>query len=129
MDVVHLHLLVGWGSSLMGVLSGALIGLFFHKDEWFGGYSSFRRRMTRLGHISFFGLGLLNLLFAFSMRLAPLSPSYARVASIGFVLGAISMPICCFLTAWRPYFRYLFPIAVLAVGTGVGLVFVGYILQ
>ena len=28
-----------------------------------GGYGSFRRRLTRLGHIAFFGLGFVNLFY------------------------------------------------------------------
>jgi hypothetical protein len=33
-----LHLLIGWIAMLLGVLSGAVIGLFFHLDDWAGGY-------------------------------------------------------------------------------------------
>ena len=34
---------------LMGVLSGAATGLFFHRKDWLGGYASWRRRPLRLG--------------------------------------------------------------------------------
>ena len=37
-----------------------------------GGYASLRRRMTRLGHISFFGLGIINVLFALSLIAIPI---------------------------------------------------------
>ena len=83
-----------------------------------GGYGSFRRRLVRLGHIAFFGLGILNVLFALSLAAAPVSAVYASVASHGFAVGAATMPACCFLTAWRPGFRYLFPIPVLGVLCG-----------
>jgi len=49
--VAHMNILAGWLGVLGGVLSGAVIGLFFHRDDWAGGYGSFSRRMLRLGHI------------------------------------------------------------------------------
>lgn len=103
---------------LAGVVSGALIGLFFHKDQWLGGYGSFRRRLTRLGHISFFGLGFLNLFFGLSLQAVPLPQLHAQVASLGLILGAVTMPACCFLAAWREPFRHLFPIPVICVLVG-----------
>ena len=53
----------GWSGFLGGVLSGAVMGLLFHREDWLGGYGSRERRMVRLGHISFFGIGLINLFF------------------------------------------------------------------
>jgi hypothetical protein len=72
--------------------------------------------MLRLGHISFFGTGFLNLAFVLSVeyfhRAAPLP-----VASAGFLLGAVFMPLVCFLAAWRESFRRFFfiPVASLIV--------------
>lgn len=113
------HVMVGWIAMLLGVVSGAVIGLFFHEERWAGGYGSFRRRMMRLGHISFFGLGFLNLMFGFTLGIVAFEIPFANVASAGFVIGVISMPLCCFLTAWRKPFRHLFPIPVIAVLTGI----------
>ena len=119
MEVSQLHILIGWGSMIMGALSGAIIGLFFHRDEWAGGYASFRRRLMRLGHIAFFGLGILNLLFAFTLQTLPLAEPYLTISSTGFIVAVIAMPLCCFLAAWRKPFRHLFPIPVLGVLAGV----------
>lgn len=113
------NLLVGWIGMLGGVLSGAVIGLFFHRETWLGGYGSFRRRLVRLGHISFFGLGLLNVVFALSVGPAALAGTPLRIASIGLMAGAVTMPLCCFLTAWRVQFRHLFPIPVVGVLAGI----------
>jgi hypothetical protein len=115
MRVETVNLLFGWIGMLAGVLSGAFAGLLFHREDWMGGYSSYRRRLARLGHISFFGLGFLNLLFAATAPQIPLRIGYLRIASCGFIIGAITMPICCFLSAWRKPFRHLFPIPVVAV--------------
>jgi hypothetical protein len=117
---LRLHLVIGWTSILLGLLSGTAIGLFFHHDEWLGGYQSWRRRLVRLGHISFLGTGLLNLSFALTISLLRLDPA-PRLASVLFLLGAASMPPVCFLAAWRKPLRHLFFIPVLSlIGGAVG---------
>ena len=126
MEIAKLNLLAGWITMLGGVVSGAVIGLFFHQDAWMGGYGSFRRRMTRLGHISFWGLGFINLLFAFSVKTLELPAMNAQIASTAFVLGAITMPLCCFLTAWQGSFRHLFPIPVTCVLVGIMSSLIGW---
>ena len=112
------HLVTGWVAILLGAVSGAAMGLFFHKDTWAGGYASFRRRMLRLGHISFFGIGFLNLLLGLTLFQISLPETYLRIASIGFVTAVITMPACCYLSAWRKPMRHLFPIPVIAVLAG-----------
>jgi hypothetical protein len=109
-------LLTAWCSIAVGILSGALIGLFFHRDDWLGGYGSWRRRLLRLGHIACFGLAGLNL--AFAITLPELDGAWAALAGIAFVIGTVSMPSVCFLSAWRKPMRHAFPIPVLAIATG-----------
>ncbi len=120
------NLIGGWLGMLAGVLSGAVIGLFFHRDNWMGGYGSYRRRLTRLGHISFFGLGFLNLMFAATSEQLFLGGISFATASWALIVGAITMPLCCFLSAWRKSLRHLFPIPVLAVTTGILSILVGW---
>jgi hypothetical protein len=119
MSFATINLFTGWISLLGGVLSGMAMGLFFHRDGWLGGYGSFRRRLLRLGHIAFFGLGFLNLLFALSVVQLPSAAPPVMGASISLVVGAITMPLCCFLTAWRAPFRHLFPLPATCVLVGV----------
>jgi uncharacterized membrane protein YoaK (UPF0700 family) len=121
---MELNLIAGWSSMVAGAMSGAALGLFFHDDRWLGGYASFRRRLLRLGHISFFGLGILNVLFALSVAAAPIA--HARFASIAWVVAVIAMPACCFLAAWRRPLRHLFPIPVVAVLCGLGGLLFGW---
>jgi hypothetical protein len=123
---VTINLIGGWLGMLAGVLSGGIVGLFFYRDEWMGGYDSWRRRLTRLGHISFFGLGFLNLMFAATAGQLLLAGSYLKVASVGLLVGAITMPICCFLSAWRKPMRHLFPIPVVAVTVGIVAILAGW---
>jgi hypothetical protein len=119
MDTGSFHVLVGWVAILLGAVSGAVLGLFFHRETWAGGYASFRRRMLRLGHISFFGIGFLNLFFGLSYSVIDLPDPQARISSLGFLVAVVAMPTCCFLAAWKKPLRQLFPIPVLAVFAGI----------
>ena len=115
-----LNFLAAWVAILVGLLTGTAIGLFFHDADWMGGYASWRRRMMRLGHISFFGTGFLNLAFVVSVEHLQLRGSGPPpLASAGFLLGAFAMPAVCFLSAWRESFRHLFfiPVAALILAT------------
>ena len=116
---MHANMLFAWSWLLCGLLSGAGMGLFFHRRDWLGGYVSWRRRMVRLGHISFLGTGLLNL--GYGLTVAGLeTASQPRLASAALIVGAVTMPLVCFLSAWDDRYRFLFfiPVAGLTVATG-----------
>ena len=127
----QVNLAAGWIAILIGVVAGAIIGLFFHEETWLGGYASYPRRLVRLGHIAFFGLGFVNILFALTLnglaayRNIPGGP-LEQIASIGMLAGLVTMPICCFLCAWRKPFRHLFPIPVAAVLIGTIALLIGW---
>ena len=103
----------GWYLLLTAFSTGALIGLGFHRSEFLGGYGSFRRRLLRLGHIALAALGMLNVIYALSPWPEP-SLWQAEAASLCFLVGGVSMPLVCFLTAWKEPFRHLFFVPVLA---------------
>ena len=118
-----LNLGAAWTGILLGVLSGAGHGLLFHRTDWLDGYGSWRRRLTRLGHISFFGLAFVNLAFFFTVdhlisERASALPGAVEVASWLLVAGAVLMPIVCYLSAWRRAWRALFalPVGCLVLG-------------
>jgi hypothetical protein len=108
----QLNLVLAWLWILLGFLAGLFFGLNFHKERWLGGYTSFKRRLYRLGHISFFGLAGVNFLFYLTARSFTDAPIAAIFASWDFALGAVSMPVCCFVMAHRPSLRALFLIPV-----------------
>jgi hypothetical protein len=114
--VLELNLWFGWVWITVGLVSGAVIGLFFYDADWLGGYASWRRRMVRLGHISFLGTGLLNLAAVFTVAVFTVSARTGAVPPVWvswlFVVGAVTMPAACFLSAWRDGFRRLFFIPV-----------------
>lgn len=126
MSSAHASLVVGWITMIGGVVSGSIIGLLFHNADWLGGYASFRRRLVRLAHISFFGIGFLNVLFGVTAAALPLDASATRVGSTALMIAAVAMPANCLLTAWREPFRHLFFIPVLAVTVGILSVLFGW---
>jgi hypothetical protein len=113
-----LNLAFGWIWTLAGFVTGLLLGLRFHHDDWLGGYGSFQRRMIRLGHISFIGLGVVNILFALSASHITLGSGALALASWSLIAGGVTMPACCGLMAWRRVFYWGFgiPVACLVVG-------------
>lgn len=113
-SVALFNLQLAWVWVLLGFISGAMMGSFFHRENWLGGYGSLPRRMYRLGHISFFGLSIINLMFFVTVRELSLGGTDIGWASRGFVAGAITMPICCALMAHIPRARPLFVVPVVS---------------
>ncbi len=107
-DPTHLlNWYAGWISVALAFVTGAIIGLGFHKPGYLGGYDSLRRRMVRLGHIALAALGLFNVVYSLSPW--PAAGTVAeRIATPAWVIGCALMPTICFLTAWREDFRHLF---------------------
>ena len=114
----QINLVVAWLAILAGLISGLVLGMFFHREGWLGGYAAFRRRLYRLAHVSFFGLGAANLLFYLTAQAIGGGDRELFLASRAFVIGAASMPICCVLMAHFPRIRLLFGIPVLSLIAG-----------
>ena len=115
---INIH--AAWAGFLLGCLAGATSGLFFHNGDWLGGYTSWPRRMTRLGHIAFFGLGLINLAFALTAKALGIVNGLA-VVSVLLIIAAATMPAVCYLSAWKPLFRHVFFIPAGSATIGIGL--------
>jgi hypothetical protein len=112
------NLILAWLWLLLGFVAGMVLGMFFHGENWLGGYASFRRRMYRLGHISFFGLGAVNLLFCLTVQNFSLAGQLVSVASWAFIVGAITMPVCCVVMAHFPKAHLVFSVPVVSLITG-----------
>lgn len=112
------NFVAGWWLILAAFVTGAVIGLGFHREDFLGGYGSFRRRLLRLGHIALAALGGLNLIYG----LAPV-PTSAWPGRLLFA-GAIAMPLVCFLAAWKQPFRHLFFVPVVLLLSAVTLILV-----
>ena len=115
---MQVNLYAAWIGFLLGCVAGMVPGLFFYGEDWLGGYQSWRRRMIRLGHISLFGIGLLNLSLVLTARAFAIE-SGLGAPSVLLVVGAVTMPLVCYLSAWRAGFRQLFCIPALSVTVGI----------
>jgi hypothetical protein len=122
------NMVAGWTGMFLGLLAGASIGLFFHQESFAGGYASFRRRLMRLGHVAFFGLGILNVLYALTLDFMAVELRFPVLASSSLIAGAVLMPLVCFLSAWRRAFRHLFALPVIFVAISLWLLIEGLLL-
>ncbi|MCC6681971.1 MAG: hypothetical protein IT445_13810 [Phycisphaeraceae bacterium] len=129
MQAPELNLIFAWCWLSVGLLAGMVAGLFFHRDDWMGGYDSWRRRMTRLGHVAFIGTALLNFMFVFTVRDSQLPDAALRWASFLLLIGAIAMPTVCYASAWRKPLRHLFAVPVVCLVGGVTVVAVTLVLR
>ena len=112
------NLVLAWLWILLGFVTGMVLGLFFHGENWLGGYGSFKRRMYRLAHISFFGLGAVNLMFGLTVKNFSLPDPLAGFASWAFIIGAVTMPVCCVVMAHFPKAHLVFAVPVLCLIAG-----------
>ena len=115
-----INLQAAWIGFLLGAVAGAIPGLFFYNSDWLGGYASWQRRMIRLGHIAFFGIGFLNLGYALTVRSLNMDTGLTA-SSVLLLVGAVAMPTVCYLAAWQPLFRHLFFIPAGSVSIAIAL--------
>jgi len=104
----------GWAWLTLGMVAGAALGARFQDESWLGGYSSWRRRLLRLGHIAMIALGMLNILFALSAPRIALPAPWPSFAGWLMIAGAVLMPLCCALAAIDKRHCRWFPVPVLA---------------
>jgi len=114
MHAPEINLLFAWTWVLAGFASGLIMGLFFNREDWLGGYTSLKRRLFRLAHISFFGLGAVNLMYYLTARFALQPSALQAVAAWGFVVGGVTMPLVCVIMARWTQAKMLFAVPVLS---------------
>lgn len=110
----QLNLLFAWAWIVAGFASGLIMGLFFNREQWLGGYTSLKRRLFRLTHISFFGLGAVNLMYYFTARFALTVSGWQEIAAWGFVVGGITMPLACVIMACWTRAKGVFAVPVIS---------------
>lgn len=112
-----INLYAAWIGLCLACLAGMVAGLFFHREDFLGGYGSWTRRLMRLGHISLFGLAFINFIFYATCRQLGLESGLTLVSTL-FIIGAISMPLVCYTSAFFRPARNLFFIPVLSITSG-----------
>lgn len=99
---------IGWTCLAVGVATGLIMGLWSFDGPvavptWIGGYAETSRRLVRLGHIAFIGLGMLNILLGRELPRLALGAGGRRTASIAMNIGNVFLPITLFAAgAYRP---------------------------
>jgi hypothetical protein len=122
--------LVGWTSLTLGAATGLVMGLWSFDGpapvpELLGSYDDVSRRLARLGHIAFFGLGILNLLLARELASLALSSAAKRAASRAMNVGNVFLPLTLFAAAAYHPLKYLMSIPATAVLLALGIAAAG----
>src|SRR5262245_56418242 len=99
---------VGWSSLAVGVAVGLVMGLWsfdgpLQPPAWIGGYTDTARRLVRLGHIAFIGLGAIDILIERELARSALGSRGRAIASWSMVFGNVLLPVTLFASAaYRP---------------------------
>ncbi len=127
------NLAIGWSSLAVGALTGLILGLWsfggpLPVPEWLGDYGSLPRRLMRLGHIAFFGLGILNILMARQIAAARRS-DYSRAALASMNFGNLLLPPTLMAAALYEPLKYLMSLPAFAVSLALVIVAANAILE
>lgn len=95
----------------VGVGTGLIMGLWSFDGplpvpSWLGDYGDTPRRLARLGHIAFLGLGILNLLLADELPRSSLGRRGRTIAAVSMNVGNVLLPIALFIAAAWPPAKY-----------------------
>jgi hypothetical protein len=117
---------VGWLSMAVGIGTGLVMGMWSFDGplpvpEWLGAYGDVSRRLARLGHIAFLGLGIIDVLLARELPRLALSAAMRRTASVAMILGNVLLPPALFAAAACRPCKYLLPFPATAVFVAVVL--------
>ena len=109
---------IGWSSMALGVATGLVMGLWSFAGPVpspLGEYGDVSRRLARLGHIAFFGLGILNILLVREFHALDLGRGQRRVAAWAMNFGNVFLPLTLFAAAvWHPL-KYTMPLPAISV--------------
>ena len=119
---------IAWAGMAFGAALGMVLGLWSFDGPlpvpaFLGEYGSTARRLMRLGHIAFFGLGFVNLLLA--RELPALRARTRRVAGAAMNFGNLGLPLTLLVASALPAAKYLLPLPAGAVLLALLLVAIG----
>ncbi len=115
----HANIIAGWLTMVLGILSGAIIGLWafagpFPTPKGHTNYTDLSRRMVRLGHIALIALPMINILYGQYIDSIPVSDSLKMLGSRGMIVCMIGVPLFLFLGSIYLPFKYVEAIPVSA---------------
>ena len=110
-DIGRSNRSIAWSSIAVGVGVGLLIGLWSFNGpaavpEWLGAYDDVSRRLARLGHIAFIGLGILNLLMVREIECWQERHRVRRFALAWMNLGNVFLPLLLWAAAMYHPIKY-----------------------
>ena len=117
---IAVNLAVAWSSLAVGALMGLVLGIWSFGGpvavpEWIGDYDALSRRLLRLGHIAFFGLGILNIMLSRHLGRSR-SENYPRALALTAMnLGNVFLPITLIGASVFEPVKYLMSLPALAV--------------
>ena len=122
----NVHLAIGWTSLAFGAASGLLMGLWSFGGpvpvpDWLGDYGDLPRRLLRLGHIAFFGLGILNIMVARHIARSRLRPGWRRAALICMSFGNVLLPLTLVAASVHEPLKYLTGAPAITVTAALGI--------
>jgi hypothetical protein len=107
--------IIAWSGFCVGAASGMIMGLWafdgpISPPVGFVDYGETSRRLMRLGHIAFFGIGYLNLLLAGELPSLGLGQAGKRTAARSMNIANIVLPLTLMAAAAYPPLKYLLPV-------------------
>lgn len=117
---------VAWVSLVLGAVSGLVLGMWsfggpLEVPAWLGDYGDVSRRLARLCHISFFGLGILNLLVARELPRCALRKRGKQTASIAMNFGNAFLPLTLLAAAVYHPMKYAMGLPGMSVGLALAI--------
>lgn len=111
---------IGWCSLVVGALTGMVMGLWSFDGpmpvpDWVGAYGETPRRLLRLCHIAFFGLGILNILLAQQLPNFRLDEGLKRLAALSMNIGNVFLPLTLLAASAYHPLKYLMAVPATAV--------------
>lgn len=135
METTHfgqINVALGWVWMILGITTGSIIGMYAfngpmkaprgHED-----YSSLPRRLMRLGHIAFFALPMISILYGLSIDHAPISDQMKQIGSLSFLGCMIGLPVLLCVASFKESVKFLTPIPVLSGFIGLGIICWGFL--
>ncbi|TAL52265.1 MAG: hypothetical protein EPN86_05345 [Nanoarchaeota archaeon] len=100
----------GWLWIFLGFVLGLVLGLFafngpLQVPAQFMDYTSLPRRLLRLSHISFIGLGFLNWMYGVSLMTMKLKPNN-KISKL-LIFGTVTMSLFLIFAAFYEPIKYL----------------------
>ena len=94
MNLGRKNIKFGWMWILIGVLCGAIMGMWSFNGPFIsplGDYISLPRRMLRLSHIAFIALAMINILYGYEID--KIKSNFKKLGSNCMIYGAVLMPL------------------------------------